>query len=85
MDLKPAELTNLTLAQLAMLMTFSWKNIYFGAVPYLKAMRCLQSIDDDYGADSGKDMVSYFLANAKGWRGPEARLFKAELNRRLKG
>lgn len=57
-----------------------WKNIYFGAKPYLNAMSCLESINDNYGWDSGKSIVLYFLANASGWRGETARRIKKELN-----
>lgn len=57
----------------------TWKNVYFGAVPYLKAMAELESIDDSYYADSGRSVVLYFLANAGTWRGDDARRIKAEL------
>jgi hypothetical protein len=56
-----------------------WSKPYFGAVPYLGAMRTLGSIGDDYGYDSGKSIVLYFLANAGTWRGETARRVKAEL------
>ena len=56
-----------------------WKNVYFGAEPYLEAMESLRSIDDVYGLDTGKSMVVYFLANAGTWRGNTARRVKAEL------
>src|SRR5574341_213373 len=56
-----------------------WPRVYFGAVPYLDAMSTLGSIDEDYGYDSGKSIVLYFLANANTWRGPDARRIKAEL------
>jgi hypothetical protein len=56
-----------------------WKNVYFGAEPYLEAMESLRSIDDAYGLDTGKSMVVYFLANAGTWRGDTARRVKAEL------
>lgn len=57
----------------------NWKNVYFGAVPYLEAMASLGSIDEMYGCDSAKSIVSYFLANANTFRGPEAKALKAEL------
>lgn len=57
----------------------NWPNPYFGAVPYLEAMANLSSVDDDYGFDSGRDIVRYFLANATSWRGEDARRIKAEL------
>jgi hypothetical protein len=56
-----------------------WKKPYFGAVPYLEAMKSLSSPKDRYGLDSGREIVLYFLANANGWRGDDARRIKAEL------
>lgn len=61
-----------------------WPNIWFGAKPYLSAMRSLDRITDDYGADSGKSVVLYFLSNATTWRGETARCIKAELKAILK-
>jgi hypothetical protein len=61
-----------------------WKNVYFGAVPYLDAMQSLGDISESYGFDSGESVVLYFLANAQTWRGPDARRIKAELNAILK-
>lgn len=60
-----------------------WTNVYFGAVPYLDAMACLGNIADYYGADSGRDIVLYFLANANTWRGEKAREIKKELKAML--
>jgi hypothetical protein len=60
-----------------------WKKPYFGAKPYLSAMHSLGSIHDDYGADSGKSVVMYFLSNATTWRGEVARRVKKELNAML--
>jgi hypothetical protein len=56
-----------------------WRKPYFGAVPYLDALRSLSSIEDSYGADSARSVVAYFLANATTWRGETARRIKAEL------
>jgi hypothetical protein len=56
-----------------------WKNVYFGAVPYLQAMHSLDGPKDVYGADSAESIVAYFLANAQTWRGPDAKRIKAEL------
>lgn len=61
-----------------------WSKIYFGAVPYLDAMHSLNSIDDDFGWDSARSVVRYFLANAQHWRGKTARRVKAELKEMLK-
>lgn len=58
-----------------------WKNVYFGAVPYLDAMSSLNAITDSYGYDSAKSIVLYFLANASAWRGEVARNIKKELKK----
>lgn len=61
-----------------------WQKPYFGAVPYLQAMLTIDSIKDDYYADSAKSVVLYFLSNATTWRGAKAREIKAELKAMLK-
>jgi hypothetical protein len=77
-------LGQMTLNELAVEVRRDWKNVYFGAKPYLDAMATLDNINQDYGLDSGRSIVAYFLANATTWRGETARLVKAELNKRLK-
>jgi len=62
-----------------------WTKPYFGAVPYLDAMRHLDTIHQKYYDDDAKSVVLYFLANAGTWRGEAARRIKAELNAMLKG
>ena len=62
----------------------NWKNPYFGAVPYLRAMHSLRDVTDAYGYDDGRSIVMYFLANANTWRGETARRVKAELKDLLK-
>lgn len=77
-------LADLTVRGLALVIVADWgERVYFGAVPYLDAMLDLETIDDAYGADRGRDVVAYFLSNASTWRGPVARAVKAELKRRL--
>ena len=61
-----------------------WAKPYFGAVPYLEAMTDLESVNDNYGYDSGKSVVLYFLSNASTWRGPDAKRIKAELKAMVK-
>ena len=56
-----------------------WTKPYFGAVPYLNAMSDLRWITDNYGLDSGRTIVLYFLSNANTWRGDKARKIKLEL------
>lgn len=61
-----------------------WRNVYFGAVPYLEAMHTLESVHDRYGYDSAKSIISYFLANASAWRGDKAKQIKQELKKIIK-
>lgn len=58
--------------------------MYFGAKPYVDAMRGLEKVSDMYGCDTGKSIVAYFLANAGSWRGETARRVKAELKAMIK-
>jgi hypothetical protein len=62
----------------------NWQNVHFGAVPYLEAMRGLDTVNDKYGQDNARSIVLYFLSNARAWRGPAAKAIKAELNAILK-
>ena len=54
------------------------------ARPYLNAMKNMIFVEENYGADSGKSVVLYFLANAGTWRGETARRIKKELNALVK-
>ena len=74
-----------TLCAIASEIRKDWKNVYFGAKPYLDAMSCLDSITDTYGCDTGNSIVAYFLCNASTWRGETAKRVKKELNDMLKG
>lgn len=56
-----------------------WTKPYFGAEPYIKAMKWVSRPSDPYGADDGEYLVIYFLANANTWRGADARRIKKEL------
>lgn len=58
--------------------------MYFGAKPYWEAMLTLSRVTDNYGLDSGRSIVVYFLANAGTWRGETARRIKAELKGMVK-
>ena len=57
----------------------SWKNIYFGAVPYVDALEFLNRIEDIYIVGNGVSIVEGFLANSSSFRGEDARRIKAEL------
>lgn len=81
--MQTTNLEELEVYQLAAIIRRDWQRPYFGAVPYIEAMAAMSSIDDAYGYDDGRDIVSYFLSNASTWRGETARNVKAELKRRL--
>lgn len=77
-------MNNKNLAEIAEIIRKDWKKVNFAAVPYLEAMSDLNSITDNFGADSGREIVLRFICNAQTWRGPVAKEVKKELNRRLK-
>ena len=60
-----------------------WPKPYFGAIPYINAMRALDDIEDNFFDDPGREIVAYFLGNAQTWRGETARRIKKELNAML--
>ena len=61
-----------------------WENVNYAAKPYLSAMRELETVNDNYGLDSGKSIVLHFLCNAGSFRGEAARRIKAELKGMVK-
>lgn len=61
----------------------NWPKPYFGAEPYIRAMEGLDRITENYGYDSAKSIVRYFLGNATYWRGEHARRIKDELKQLL--
>ena len=67
------------LYQIASEVRKTWKNVSPYAKPYLEAMAGLDHVTEMYGADSGRSIVLYFLSNANGWRGDDAKRIKAEL------
>ena len=58
--------------------------VNYAARPYLQAMYGLNSISDNYGCDSAKSVIAYFLSNASTWQGETARRIKKELNAMIK-
>lgn len=73
------------LHEIAAEITREWPKVYFGAVPYLRAMQSLETVYDHYGDDDGRGIVLYFLSNANTWRGNHARRIKTELKAHLAG
>lgn len=75
-----------TFAEIAREIKQTWKNVYFGAEPYLQAMLTINSDDKhaSYLMEDAETIVLYFLANATYWRGDDARRIKAELKSMIK-
>ena len=82
--MKEKEKTTRTISAIAREIRNDWKNVYFGAKPYLDAMETLESVDDMYFLDHGWEIVARFLSNASTWKGETARRIKAELKAMLK-
>jgi hypothetical protein len=75
-----------TISEIAAEISKDWKataknGIYFGAKPYLEAMFSLTDAKSNYGMDSAKSIVLYFLSNATTYRGAKAKELKAELKK----
>lgn len=86
--MNPEQLKTASIAEIARFIrndcTSQGKRIPFGAVPYLTAMGCMQTVNDSYGCDDGRGIVAYALGNLTGWKGENARNAKKELNSRIK-
>ena len=80
----PESIKTLSVAQIAREIRTYWPVIDYAAQPYLAAMACISSVDDNYGLDSGRSIVAYALNNMSTFRGPIAKIIKAELCRRIK-
>jgi hypothetical protein len=70
--------------EIAMEIASDWKNVNYGAVPYLEVMFNLRTINDKYYDDDAKTIIIYFLANASTWRGETAKRIKTELKQIIK-
>jgi hypothetical protein len=68
-----------SISSIAIAILAEWEKPYFGAKPYLSAMLSLDSIDDKYGLDDARNIILYFLSNAKTFRGEKAKALKLEL------
>ena len=73
------DLQDKPLSYTAQIIRANWNNPSPYALPYIDAMAQLNSIEDNYYADTAHSVVIYFLANAQTWRGDTARLVKAHL------
>jgi hypothetical protein len=69
-----------TISQIAKEIDADWKKVHPAAQPYLNAMSALETVNDNYGDDSARSVIAYFLGNATSWRGDKAKAIKKELN-----
>lgn len=86
---QPVDYSKKSLAELAYLIQSDWRKqraagVHPYAKPYLEAMMCLNSITDNYGADTGYSVVAYLIGNLSQYKGETAKAIKAELKKRLK-
>jgi hypothetical protein len=72
-----------SLSAIALDIKKTWPKVNFAAVPYLKAMSTMTTVDTMYGWEYGDIIVVTFLNNATTWRGEDARRIKAELKQML--
>lgn len=73
---------NRTLSAIASDIRKDWgTKVNYAARPYLDAMLCMDSVNDNYGFDSGRSIVLYFLGNASMYRGEKAKALKLELKK----
>ena len=67
-----------TIVEIAVDIRKLWENPSPYATPYLDYML------NPWGYETDRDAALYFLANANGWRGEDARRLKAELKAAIK-
>jgi hypothetical protein len=72
------------LSEIAAEVESDWTALHGAAQPYIDAMGKLRSAGDQYGLETGSDMIRGFLMNAQTWRGEVARRVKLELKAFLK-
>jgi hypothetical protein len=73
-----------TIKEIAQEIQSDWKNVNYGARPYLEVMHRLNTINDKFMMDDASTIVLYFLSNAKGYRGETATRIKNELKKLIK-
>ena len=75
-----------TFAEIAREIRQKWTKISCYAEPYLNAMLEIDSTDKNamYLYDSAQSIVLYFLSNAQGWRGEDAKRIKNELREMIR-
>lgn len=56
-----------------------WTAPHFAARPYLAAMLTINNEHENYGQDTAKSIILYFLSNSITYRGNKAKELKKEL------
>ena len=78
-----ADFSIMSVSKIADVILSNWKRkIDPSAFPYVQAMLQIEKIDDQYGNETGRDVVLGFLTNAQKWKGDIARQIKKELRKR---
>lgn len=57
----------------------SWGRVDPRAKPFLEVLKTLDSVEDNYEADRGVDIVRHFLHHSQRWSGPDADRLRDEL------
>lgn len=61
-----------------------WSRPNYAAVPYLTAMLTINNELENYGCDTARSVILYFLNNASTYRGLRAKELKNELKTLIK-
>lgn len=75
------DLSEMKISQIADIIFNDWGDISSYARPYVDVMKNLDSISDHYESESAVMVVSYFLANARLWKGETATRVKKYLKK----
>jgi hypothetical protein len=73
-----------TIKEIAQDIQSDWKNVNYGAKPYLEVMHRLNGVDDKFMMDDARSILTYFLSNASSYRGGKAKEIKQEIKNLIK-
>lgn len=78
-----SQLKKMSIREIAEFIISDWSKQGKVSKSYLEPMLQIKTLNDYYFADSGSNVLSYFLASAKNWHGENARITKKYLNKLL--